>query len=445
MISRRTRVVLIVAALSFKLGAATADEDNSNRYWPQWRGPKGTGTAPEGNPPTDWSETESIRWKVPLPGKGLSTPIIWQDRIFVTTAIPYGRELEPRYSGAPGAHDNVPVTRRHEFVVISLSRQDGSTIWRKTVHEGLPHEGGHYTGSLASGSPVTDGKLVYAYFGSHGLYCFDWDGDLQWKIDLGQMNTKHGHGEGSSPALFQDTLVVNWDHEGQSYVVALDKQTGRQRWRVERNEVTSWASPIVVEQEGKPQVIISGTDRLRGYDLGTGDVIWECGGLSSNVVATPVAGDGMVIAGSSYETRNLLAIQLDGAQGDITGSDRVVWSRTQGTPYVPSPLLYKGYVYFLRHYQGILSRVDAKTGEERVGPFRLNGLRNIYASPVAAGNRLYVTDLDGSTMVISHGPIPRIMALNRLDDRFGASAAIAGDEIYLRGEKFLYCIASDLD
>jgi outer membrane protein assembly factor BamB len=311
------------------------------------------------------------------------------------------------------------------------------------MHTELPHEGGHYTGSLASHSPVTDGQHVFAFFGTHGLYCLTVDGELKWSRQLGEMHTKHGHGEGASPALYGDTLVVNWDHEGKSFVLALDKRSGRQRWKVERDEKTSWSSPIVVEHDGKPQLIVSGTNRIRGYDLATGNVIWECGGLSQNIVASPVAGDGLVFAGSSYEKKSLLAIRLDGAKKDVTGTRQVLWSRTRATPYVPSPLLYRDSLYFLAHYQGIVTRVKASTGENRPGPMRLTGIGDIYASPVAAGNRVYITDLSGATIVLSDEDDPRVLALNRLNDSFSASAAIAGGELYLRGEKHLYCIAVD--
>ncbi|MFP6691482.1 MAG: PQQ-binding-like beta-propeller repeat protein, partial [Pirellulales bacterium] len=256
-------------------------------------------------------------------------------------------------------------------------------------------------------------------------------------------HTKHGHGEGSSPALYGDTLIVNWDHEGQSFVVALDKRNGRQLWRLDRKEVTSWATPIVVEHNGRPQVVVCGTDRVRGYDLETGKIIWQCGGMSANIVATPVSADGVVFVGSSYEKRAMLAINLDGAKGDITGTDKVLWSRFRGTPYVPSPLLYGNALYFLTHYQGILSRVNAKTGEDRPGAFRLGAIRNVYASPVAAADRIYITDLDGTTAVLSHGDIPRLLSINRLNDSFSASAAIVGEELFLRGKKHLYCIAKE--
>ncbi len=433
--------MLAVCALCSQ--SASADEKDANRNWPQWRGPLATGVAPNGDPPTDWSEEKNIRWKTELPGLGHSTPIVWGDRIFLTAAEPFGEAGEPKYSDAPGAHDNLPVTHQHRFIVLAVNRRDGKIAWQRAVHEALPHEGGHYTGSLASASPVTDGEHVFFFFGSYGLYCFDLAGKLVWKKDLGRMNSKHGHGEGASPALYGDTLIVNWDHEDRSFVVAFDKNTGEQRWKVNRDEVTSWASPIVVEQDGKPLVVISGTNRVRGYDLATGDVIWQCGGMSSNIVASPVSADGIVYTGSSYEKRVMLAIRLDGAKGDITDSRQVVWTRNHRTPYVPSPLLMGERLYFLGHYQGILTRLIAKTGEEGDGPFRLSGITNVYASPVGAAGRVYITDLDGTTLVLSDTEIPRVLAVNRLDEGIAASAAIVGKEIFLRGRKHLYCIASE--
>lgn len=404
--------------------------------WPQWRGPLATGVAPDADPPIRWSESENVRWKVEIPGRGHSTPIVWGERIFLTAAIEEGGEARPE--ARSGAHDNRLVVRRQSFVVLAVDRRDGKLLWQRTVREALPHEGGHVTASYASASPVTDGERVYAFFGSHGLYALDLEGKLVWETDLGDMETLHGHGEGASPALYGDTLVVTWDHEGPSSLVALDKRTGKPRWSVPRDEPTSWATPIVVSVAGRAQVIVSGTRRLRGYDLETGEVVWECAGLSSNVVASPVAGEGMVFAGSSYEQQAMLAVRLEGARGDVTATDRVVWSLDRGTPYVPSPLLYRGALYFLRHYQGILARVDAATGASRPGALRLPGIGNVYASPVAAADRVYVTDQDGATVVLRDGDEPEVLAVNQLDDRFNASAAIAGRDLFLRGERYLY-------
>jgi outer membrane protein assembly factor BamB len=412
-------------------------EDN----WPMWRGPLGTGAAPYADPPVEWSEETNVRWKTALPGLGHSSPVVWGDRIFLTTAIPVGTALPPRHSRAPGAHDNLPVTHKQQFIVLAVNRSDGSIAWQQPVHEELPHEGWHQTASAASISPVTDGRHVIASFGSYGVYCLDVAGNEVWRKQLGKLQIKHGHGESSTPALHGDTVIVNWDQEKGSFIVALDKETGDEKWRKPRDEETSWSSPIVIEHEGRPQVVVSGTNRIRGYELETGRVLWECGGLSSNIVASPVYDDGMVFAGSSYESRALLAIRLKGALGDVTGTSHVAWSRNERTPYVPSPLLYEGGLYFLYHYQGVLSRVTAKSGEEPTGPFRLPEITDIYSSPVAAFGRLYITDREGTTLVMSSQENPSLLARNHLDDQFSASAALAGTDLFMRGEKSLYCLS----
>lgn len=437
---------LAALALILLLAAPARGEDTSVdplRQWPSWRGPLGTGVAPHASPPLHFGEEQNIRWKIPLPGKGHASPVVWKDHVFLLTAIPTGDPVPPRPDPAPGAHDNLPVTYRQKFSALAVSRTDGRLLWLTTLHEALPHEGAHSTATLASASPVTDGDHVFAFFGSYGLYCLDTLGRTQWEKSFGRMQSLHGHGEGSSPVLHGDTLVVNWDHEGPSFLVALDKRTGEQLWKMERDEATSWASPIIATIDGKPQVIVSGTTRIRGYDLETGKVIWECGGLSSNVVATPVFGGGLLFAGSSYDFMNLMAIRLEGARGDLTRTDRVIWTRRRGTSYVPSPLLYGDSLYFLRHYQGILSRVEATTGKDVHSPLRLPGVDDIYASPVGAAERIYITDRDGVTMVVGHEGQAKILARNTLSDSFSATPALVGHDLILRGEKSLYCIAQE--
>ncbi len=409
--------------------------------WQQWRGPDGTGVAKDADPPVQWSAEQNIRWKTKLPGRGHSTPIVWGERIFVTAAVPVGEKLIPKMSGRPGEHDNLPIDREYAFTVIALNRNDGSIEWQKVLHSAVPVEAGHHTGSLASASSVTDGVRVYAYFGSHGLYCLDFDGNPVWQRDFGQMHSKHGHGEGASQVLSGDSLIVNWDHEEGSFLVSIDKTTGKNIWRRDRREDTSWSSPITIQQDGKMQVVVCGTNRVRGYDLANGDVIWECGGMSSNIVATPVFANGFLYVGSSYEKKVLMGIDVRGAAGDLTGTDRVVWERIRGTPYVPSMLLYENQLYFLSHYQNILTRIEATTGKDAPGAMRLGSLGNIYASPVAAGGHVYITDLQGTTEVVSHSPIPRTVAVNQLAENVNASLAIVDRQIFIRGETHLYCIA----
>jgi outer membrane protein assembly factor BamB len=397
---------------------------------------------PQANPPVKWSEQQNVRWKLSLPGKGHSTPVIWGDRVLLTAAAPYGETVKAVYDNAPGSHDNLPVTQHHRFMLLAVSRSDGKILWAKTVREEFPHEGGHETGSLASNSPVTDGELLFASFGSRGLYCFDLNGEAKWQKDLGKMQTLHGHGEGSSPVVHGDLLILNWDHEADSWLYAFDKRTGKERWKVARDDKTSWSTPLVVEHESKAQVVISATRRVRGYDLETGRLLWECAGLSRNVVSSPVAGHGMVFAANSYDWQAMLAIRLDGAKGDITDTDRVAWKLNRLTPYVSSPLLYEDTLYFLRHNQNVLSRFDPRTGKPRGEPLRLEGIRDfIFASPVAAAGRLYITGRDGATVVLRHNEENTTLAVNQLNDIFSASAALVDRELYLRGERFLYCLA----
>ncbi len=438
----RQALLLLLGHLLLPL-AALAGAD-APAHWPQWRGPAGNGVSPDGDPPVDWSEERNVRFKLAIPGVGHSTPIVWGDRLFLTTAIPFGEPAAPIGEHDAGAHDNYPSAYQQKFVVVAVDRHKGTPLWQRTVRTERPHEGTHVTGSWASNSAVTDGERLFAFFGSRGLYALDMDGELLWERDFGDMRSLHGHGEGSSPALHGSTLIVNWDHQGDSFVLALDKRTGKERWRVARDEITSWSTPLVVEHDGRAQAIVSATNRVRGYDLATGEVLWECGGLSRNVVASPVASDGLVIVGNSYDGQAMMAIRLSAAKGDITGSsEAVVWQRHRDASYVPSPLLYEGRLYFLKHSQGFITSLDAKSGKVLFGPERLPGLGYVFASPVGAAGRVYVVGRSGTTAVLRHGGEFEILARNELDDVFSASPVVVGKELYLRGQRHLYCIAED--
>jgi outer membrane protein assembly factor BamB len=410
--------------------------------WMNWRGPLANGVAPLADPPVEWSETRNVRWKVPVAGKGHSSPILVHDRVIVVSAVPVGEPRPPVYDKAPGTHDNAGVTHRHQFVVQSLHRKDGSQAWRTVLKEEFPHEGGHVTGSLASNSPISDGERLYVFLGSRGLHCLDLGGKVVWQRELGRMDTLHAHGEGSSPVLHGDLLLVCWDHEGDSFLYAFDKRTGEQRWRTPRDEKTSWSTPLIVEGPTRTQVVVSATRRIRGYDVRDGSQIWECAGLTDNVVSSPVHRNGIVVAGNSYYSQAMVAIRLEGAKGDVTGTDRVAWQLNRLTPYVSSPLLYGNTLYFIRHNQNVLSRLDPDTGRHLGEPLRLDGIRDfIFSSPVGAADRIYVTARDGTTVVLRHDRTNAPIAFNHLDDVFSATAAVAGTEFYLRGERFLYCIA----
>jgi len=436
--------VAVGAMLMSSLAVADAASE-AMKQWGNWRGPLLSGVAPAADPPLVWSESKNVKWKRALSGLGQSSPVVWGERIFLTTAVPHGEVVEQHDghdhdSHDQGAHDNMPATQRHRFVVIAIDRRSGEIVWQKTVTDQVPHESTHLSASWASHSAVTDGKRVYASFGSRGIFALDFDGKLQWKADVGRMRVKHGHGEGSSPALHGNRLVINWDHEGESFITALDTGTGEPSWTVARDEGTSWSTPLIVEHGDGVQVIVAATHRTRGYDLEDGRLIWECGGLSGNVVATPVHDSGVVYVANSYESRNMLAIRLAGAQGDITGSEHVLWHRKRDTPYVPSPLLDDGRLYFLKHYQGLLTAVNAADGKPLFGPSRLPGIRNVYASPVAADGRIYIVDTEGNTLVIESGKTFKVLAQNKLDEGVSATPALVGRTIYLRGERHLYAI-----
>ena len=422
------------------LGCFLVHGEDASRFWPQWRGPMGNGVALHADPPVQWSEDHHVAWKVELPGKGHATPIVWDEHVYISAAIPVGPKKDPVYNQAEGAHDNLSVSRDHLFSLLAYRRSDGMPAWRRDLNRVFPHEGGHETGSLASASPVTDGERIIVSFGSHGLYCLDMQGEVLWSRDFGSMQTRHAHGEGASPALYGNRLVINWDHEGQSFVCCLDAASGKELWKSARDESTSWATPLIIEHAEATQVIVSATDKIRSYHLMTGEVLWECGGLSRNVVASPVAGHGIVVAANSYDWQAMLAIRLDGAKGDLTGSKQIAWSMNRLTPYVPSPLLYGRKLYFLRHLQGILSCVDLITGEPVAGPFRLPRMRVLFASPVGASNRIYITSREGITLVMEHSDQPKILAVNQLDDVFSASPALVDGQLFLRGESFLYCL-----
>lgn len=446
--------------------AASAPGAEAERYWPQWRGPHMTGVAPHASPPVEWSETKNVKWKVEIPGKGSATPVVWGDRIFVLTAVPTGERQAtapppPPANAAPapppgsgpvatagprpggGPPRNLQPEYVQQFTILALGRADGKVLWKKVLREELPHEGTHPTGTWASSSAATDGEVVLAFFGSRGLYALDpAKGTLLWEKDLGDMKVKLGFGEGSTPAIAGDRVVVQWDHEGESFLVALDKKTGRELWRQKREEATSWATPLVVEHGGRTQIVTSATGKVRSYDAAKGDLLWETPGMTMNAIPTPVHRDGLVFLMSGFRGNAALAVKLDEAKGDLQAApSAIAWKLDRDTPYVPSPLLYGNELYFLKGNNGLLSCHDAKSGERLYGPERIEGVPNVYASPVGAGGRVYVAGREGATAVLEAGRSFKLLATNTLEDGFDASPLAVDKELYLRGQKYLYRIS----
>lgn len=497
------------ATLALLLSFSLATADGADTDWPVWRGPKLNGTAPTATPPVKWSETEHVQWKFEIPGFGTSSPIVWGDTVYLTTAIktdkkaggepaapapapqptpgregadaggeqpeiprgaessfvqtppppapapqqpqPEGNGPRPGPPGGPGEGRRgrrggggfgrgVAPTEVHQFVLLAVDKNTGKERWRKVLNELVPHEGHHQDHGFASASCVTDGEHLYAFFGSRGLYACDMQGNVKWEKDLGDMQTRAGFGEGASPALHGKTLVVNWDHEGQDFVAAFDKATGKELWKKDRDEETTWTTPLILEHEGKTQVIVCATKRIRSYDLATGDQLWECGGMTANVIPTPVSDFGMVYAISGFRGAALRAIKL-GGKGDLTETDSIAWSHDDRTPYVPSPLLSGDRLYFYSGNNAMLSCFDAKSGKAHYAAERVEGISGVYASPVAAAGHVYLAGRDGATVVIKDGTALEILATNKLDDKFDSSPALSGKQLFLRGHKYLYALA----
>ena len=448
----KTRAFLFASVLLAVglIGGLRARTSTSDADWPRWRGPFETGMA-RGDAPTIWSDSKNIKWKTHIPERGHSSPVLWGDQIFVTTAVTTGATPEEERSTRPqpgaaqggrrGAGGGAGPLVDHKFELISLDRKTGRILWQKTARVATPHEGYHRMyGSFASNSPVTDGKHVFAYFGSRGIFCYDLKGKLIWEKDLGvRMTMRASFGEGTAPVLYENALILNMDHEGEDVLVVLDKDTGKELWRVNRDEPSNWAAPLVVDFQGRKQIVVSASRKVRSYDLKTGEVIWECAGLGTNTIPTPVRQGDLVYVMSGHREPNLLAIRL-GRKGDLTSTDAVVWTNSRGNAYTASPVLYENKLYIVTD-SGMVSCLDATTGKPYYSQVRLPKATNIKSSPVGANGKLYLATEDGDVVVLKMGERFEVLATNTLDGQcFIATPAIAGGEIFLRGQNTLFCI-----
>lgn len=414
--------------------------------WAHWRGPTGNGETPQGNPPTKWSATDNVKWKVPIPGRGSGSPVIWDDRVFVVTAVPTNPDRAP--AARPPERRNrfqrggpARTLPNLDFKVLCFDRASGKQLWEQTAVNATPHQETHSTNGFSSASPCTDGKHVYAHFGSRGLYCYTMDGKLIWKRDdFGKMVTRNGFGEGSSPTLVDNMIIVPWDHEGESALYALDKQTGETIWKTDRDEPTCWATPLIVEHAGKKQIVMNGQNYARSYDLASGKELWRCGGQTERPVASAVAMDDFVLVGSGFRGSFLGAFRLDG-KGDVEGTTSVKWTVDRDTPDIASPLLTQGRLYYHKGKTGILTCVDAATGKPHFESVRVPEIRSTYASPIAAGGHIYLTGRGGTTVVIKNSEQFEIVSQNSVGETVDATPAPVGDELFIRGENHLFCIS----
>lgn len=419
--------------------------------WAQWRGPDSQGVSDEKNLPTEWSETKNVLWKAELPGKGFSQPIIWGDKVFLTTDVEGGPAPE---SHKPPKHmlgdkeykhpDWDSVDKLHTFKTLCLNRDTGKILWEQTSYSGTVFDYRHRRGNYAAPTAVTDGKYVITYFGSEGVYCYDFNGKLIWKKSIGNIDT-FGMGVGASPVLHENLVIFVCDQNlavpKDSFMVALDKKTGNQVWRVERPIQGSWATPVIVKVAGRTEMVTSGNEFLISYDPATGKELWRTTGLKSHAIATPVIGHGLAILSSGYPAKAVTAVRLGGS-GNLDGTDKIAWKYNKGTAYVPSPILYGDYVYLMSD-AGILSCLNAKTGEVVYEGGRVPVATKFYgASPVAFDGKILLTSDDGDTFVIKAGPKHEVLSTNSIGEPCRTSIAIADGKLFIRGDKHLFCIGN---
>ena len=444
-------VLFVLTVLQIKSNTPIAAAHSGN--WPQWRGPESQGVSNEKNLPTEWSDTKNVLWKTAIPGRGFSQPIIWGKRVFLSADVEGGKAPETH---KPPKHmlgnqefkhpEWYGVDLLHTFKVLCLDRDTGKILWEKTAYEGTVFDYRHKRGNYAAPTPVTDGKYVWAYFGSEGFYCYDVNGKLIWKKSFGPTPTI-GMGVSSSPVLHENLVILQCDeNEGKnSFITALDKKTGKEVWRVARPVQVSWTTPVITQSNaaggGRAELITSGNEFLISYDPKTGKELWRAGGLKSHAIATPVIGHGLAILSSGYPQKVITAVKLGGS-GNLDGTDKIAWRYNKGTAYVPSPIFYGDYVYLMSD-AGILTCLDARTGAVVYEGGRVPVATKFYgASPVAFDGKILLTSDDGDTFVIKAGPKHEVLGTNSIGEPCRTSIAIADGKLFIRGEKHLFCIGN---
>lgn len=438
-------VALLATALFLTTRGAGADDS-----WPQFRGPGARGISDHPGLPDRWSATENVAWKTDLPGRGWSSPVVWGDRVFLTTAISSGDAEAPKQGFYLGGERPTPEAE-HEWKVFCLALDDGSVLWERTVHRGKPATSIHLKNSYASETPVTDGQRVYAYFGNIGLFALDFEGELVWSKRFEPRETREGWGTAASPALWGDRIYIVNDNEEQSYLVAIDKHSGEEAWRVDRDEKSNWSTPYVWQNELRTEIVTPGTGKTRSYDL-EGDLLWWFEGMSGITIATPYADNGLLYITSGFVAspqRPIYAIR-PGGKGDITlaegavSSEHIAWCQSMAAPYNPSTLVYQGRLHVL-YDRGMVACYDAKTGAEIYGRQRIPGGGNFTASPWAYDGKVFCLSEAGTTFVARAGDTLEVLHTNALaeDDMALATPAMAGDRLLLRTAARLYCIRAE--
>jgi outer membrane protein assembly factor BamB len=420
--------------------------------WPQFRGPSASGIGDGSKPPVHWDATRNtnVVWKTEIPGLSVSSPIVWGDRIFVTTAISSDAKQSLRV-GLFGDTDSVNDSSPHQWKVLALDKKTGKILWEQTAHQGTPKTKRHPKSSQASPTPATDGKVVVAYFGSEGLFAYSIDGKLLWKKDVGLQNAgwffdpDSEWGAASSPVIYKHTVILQCDRQKDSFIAAYDLKDGKELWRTARAEIPAWGSPTIVQGKDRAEVVTNGTKAIRGYDADTGKELWTLGPNSEVTCTTPVSGNGLIFVTAGYPpVQPIYAIKV-GSSGDLTlkdgkqSSDTIAWSTQRGGVYLPSPIVYGDHLYTVNN-NGILTAYEAKTGQ-RVYQQRVGEGGSFTASPIAAAGKLYISTEDGDVFVVKAGPQYELIAKNPVGEAILATPALTGDLLIVRGAKHLFAIA----
>jgi outer membrane protein assembly factor BamB len=424
------------------LGASAVTQQTSSSAvpWPQWRGPSNTGVA-AGTAPLTWNDTQNVRWRTEIPGRGFSTPVVAGNRLFFTTAIPTGKKsAQPPASGGR-AGGGAGAGEEHRLEVLAVDRDSGKIVWQRTAATATPHEGYHHLyGSFASNAPATDGQRVYAFFGSRGIYAYDLTGKLLWQKDLGiKMAMRLAFGEGTGVVLDNGKLFLQFDHQEPGAIIALNAADGKELWRAPRAENSSWSTPLVVQHNGAKQLVVTADTKVKAYDVDSGKVIWEVAGLGMNPIPQPVQFRGTVLLMSGYRTPRLMAVKL-GRTGDLTGTDAIVWETTRGTSYTGTPALHDGRLYVFSD-NGLLSVFNAATGEPHYLTTRLPKPYTVKASPLVVNDRVYLATEEGDVVVVKAGDQFEVLATNTMTDQSFIASPIAIDgTLYLRSRTHLFAI-----
>lgn len=444
MIPEILRPTRFFGVLLFAVCVGAADSDSN---WPQFRGPGSLGVSENPNLPDRWSTNENVAWKMDVPGRGWSSPIVWGNRVFLTTVVSAG-EIEPAKKGLYFGGERKEISKaEHRWLTFCYDLESGAELWRADAHHGTPPNTLHVKNSYAASTPVTDGERVYVDFAGVGLFCYDLSGHNIWSTNWAPVKTRNGWGSAASPVAHGGRVFIVNDNEEQSFAMAFDAKTGRQLWRVDRDEKSNWATPYIWENAKRTELITPGSKRIRSYDL-DGNPLWECGGMSSITIPTPFSKFGLLYVTSGYvgdKVRPIFAIK-PGAAGDISlasgeaNNQYIAWHQPAAGPYNPSPLVYGDYLYVLFDF-GFLSCHDARTGRVVYEKQRIRETNTAFtASPWAANGKIFALSEDGDTFVFQAGPEYRLLHKNALDEMCMATPALAGDRLLIRTLTKLYCL-----